>query len=303
MTADNAGSTALALPETATAPPRRSRWAAVRALARRKPLGVAALAVIVLVGFAAVFADVIAPSNPLATDPVNRLQFPSPAHPLGTDNLGRDVLSRIIHGARVSLWVGFLATAIGTGAGTVIGIISGYLGGAFDLSVQRFVDAFQAIPGLILALVLISVFGPSITNAIIAIAIVIAPSDSRVIRGATLSTRVNPYVEAARVVGCRDLRIVVRHIAPNVVAPIIVLASIRFAQAILIEASLSFLGLGAPPPQPSWGNMLSGAGRQYMEEVPTLALFPGMAIAMTTLAFNLLGDTLRDILDPRLRGA
>ena len=299
---NEAGTTAILLTDGGARAARRSRPAAALALARRKPLGVVALFIILLVIFAAVFADLIAPYDPLKTDPVHRLLFPTPSHPLGTDNLGRDVLSRIIHGARVSLWVGFLATFIGTGAGALIGMASGYLGGKLDLAVQRFVDAFQAVPGLILALVLISVFGPSVTNAIIAIAIVIAPSDSRVVRGATLATRTNPYVEAAQVVGCRDLRILFRHIAPNVLAPIIVLASVRFAQAILIEASLSFLGLGAPPPQPSWGNMLSGAGRQYMEQVPTLALFPGIAIAMTTLAFNLLGDTLRDIFDPRLRG-
>ena len=299
---DEAGTVALPLVGRTLGPHRRSRWSAALALARRKPLGAAALCVIVGLVLVAVFAGLVAPYDPLATDPVHRLLLPAPAHPLGTDNLGRDVLSRIIYGARISLWVGFLATLIGVGAGSVIGIVSGYVGGKIDLVIQRFVDAFQAIPGLILALVLISVFGPSVSNAIIAIAVVIAPSDSRVVRSATLATRVNPYVEAARVVGCRDLRIITRHITPNILAPITVLASIRFAQAILIEASLSFLGLGAPPPQPSWGNMLSGAGRQYMEEVPTLALFPGMAIAMTTLAFNLLGDTLRDIFDPRLRG-
>jgi peptide/nickel transport system permease protein len=284
------------------APQRRSRRSSAYALIKRKPLGAASLCVIVLLVLMAIFAGVLSPYDPLATDPVHRLLLPSLTHPFGTDNLGRDVLSRIIYGARISLWVGFLATLIGTGAGSAIGIVSGYVGGTIDLVVQRFVDAFQAIPGLILALVLISVFGPSITNAIIAIAIVFAPSDARVVRSATLSTRVNPYVEAARVVGCGDRRVIIRHITPNVLAPITVLASIRFAQAILIEASLSFLGLGVPPPQPSWGNMLSGAGRQYMEEVPTLALFPGLAIAMATLAFNLLGDTLRDIFDPRLRG-
>ncbi|MFN8558442.1 MAG: ABC transporter permease [Dehalococcoidia bacterium] len=299
---ESAGAAAIPLAVGDQSRPERSFWRGLVRLARRKPLGALAVVVIGVVVVAALFAPRLAPYDPLVTNPVQRLQLPSLKHPLGTDNLGRDVLSRIIHGARVSLWVGFLATMIGTGCGAAIGIGSGYVGGKADLVVQRFVDALQTIPGLILALVLISVFGPSVTNAIVAIAIVIAPSDSRVLRSATLATKVHPYVEAAQVVGCRTGRIIVRHIVPNVVAPMLILASIRFAQAILIEASLSFLGLGAPPPQPSWGNMLSGSGRQYMEQVPTLALFPGMAIALTTLAFNLLGDTLRDIFDPRLRG-
>ncbi|MGD9890867.1 MAG: ABC transporter permease, partial [Dehalococcoidia bacterium] len=237
-----------------------------------------------------------------ANAPRERLQFPSRDHILGTDNLGRDVFSRIVYGARNSLYVGFLATMIGTSLGTVVGLLSGYFAGTFDLVSQRVVDAIQIIPGLVLALVIIAVWGPSITNAIIAISMVVWPADSRVIRGVTLTIKQNLYVEGARVIGGDHLRILLRHIVPNVLAPIIVLASLRFPGAILTEASLSFLGLGTPPPAPSWGGMLSGAGRQYMEQVPTLAIFPGLAIALTVLAFNLFGDTLRDILDPRMRG-
>jgi peptide/nickel transport system permease protein len=286
---------------SASLPGLRSGRAAL-GLVRRRPLGVASATIILLVVLCAIFAPVIARADPLKTVPRDRLQTPSADHWLGTDNLGRDVFSRIVHGARISLWVGFLATVLGTGFGTLVGLTSGYFGGKFDLVSQRLVDAIQVVPGLILALVMISVFGPSITNAIIAIGFVVWPADCRVVRGAVLSARKNVYVEAAEVTGASHTRILVRHILPNIIPSIIVLASLRFPGAILTEASLSFLGLGTPPPAPSWGGMLSGAGRQYMEQVPTLAIFPGLAIVFTVLAFNLFGDTLRDILDPRMRG-
>jgi peptide/nickel transport system permease protein len=194
-----------------------------------------------------------------------------------------------------------LSVMIATGIGVVVGTVSAFAGGTVDLIVQRLIDAIQSIPGLILALVLVVVLGPSITTAITAIAIVNSPAQARVVRGAVLSVTKDTYINAARAIGCSDVRIMLAHILPNIVAPVIVLASVLFGNAIIIEASLSFLGLGTPPPTPSWGGMLSGAGRQFMERVPTLALFPGLAISIAVLAFNLFGDMLRDILDPRLR--
>lgn len=294
--------TRIEAPVTSEAPRRTGRSRAALRLLRSKPLGALSALIIATVVLAAVFAPLITRYDPLQTRPRERLQTPSATHWLGTDNLGRDVLTRIVYGARNSLWVGFLASMVGTGFGTVVGLVSGYFGGKFDLAVQRVVDAIQVVPGLVLALVMISVFGPSVTNAIIAIAFVVWPSDCRVVRGVVLSTRQNMYVEAAGVVGASHLRILARHILPNIIPSVIVLASLRFPGAILTEASLSFLGLGTPPPTPSWGGMLSGAGRQYMEQVPTLAIFPGLAIVLTVLAFNLFGDTLRDLLDPRMRG-
>jgi peptide/nickel transport system permease protein len=277
---------------------RPSRWLLVP---KRKPLGAASAVIILALILAAVLADIIAPYDPLTVAESERLQPPSWTHPMGTDNLGRDILSRIIHGSRISLWVGFLSVLIATGVGVIVGMVSAYAGGTVDLVVQRFIDAVQSIPGLILALVMAVVLGPSTTTAVVAIALVNIPSQARVVRSAVLSVAEETYIDAARAVGCSNPRIILWHILPNIVAPVIVLASVLFGNAIIIEASLSFLGLGTPPPAPSWGGMLSGAGRQFMEQVPTLALFPGLAISIAVLAFNLFGDMLRDILDPRLR--
>jgi len=277
---------------------RPSKWLLV---AKRKPLGAASAVIILAVILAAVLAEIIAPYDPLTVAESERLQPPTWIHPMGTDNLGRDILSRIIHGSRISLWVGFLSVLIATGVGVIVGTVSAYAGGTVDLVVQRFIDAVQSIPGLILALVMAAVLGPSTTTAVVAIAIVNIPSQARVVRSVVLSVAEEEYIDAARAVGCSNLRIMLLHILPNSVSPVIVLASVLFGNAIIIEASLSFLGLGTPPPEPSWGGMLSGAGRQFMEQVPTLALFPGLAISIAVLAFNLFGDMLRDILDPRLR--
>ena len=276
----------------------RALWAVIR----RKPLGAASAALIALIVLTATFADVLAPYDPLAAQPEIRLAPPSWEHPFGTDDIGRDVLSRVIHGSRISLWVGLLAVGIGTVVGMIIGLLCGYCEGRTDLVFQRIMDAIQAIPGLMLALAIVSVLTPNTTNAMLAIAMVIIPGNSRIVRGAVLAAKQNRYVEAAHAIGCRHPRIILSHILPNVTAPILVIASIWLGNAILIEASLSFLGVGTQPPTPSWGLMLSSSGRAFMEQAPWLALFPGLAISLAVLAFNLFGDTLRDAWDPKLRG-
>ena len=281
---------------------KRRRVQALWSIMKRKPLGAAAASIILLIVFAAIFADVLAPYDPLFTHPEIRLTPPGWQHLFGTDDIGRDVFSRIIYGARISLWVGLLAVGIGTAAGTIIGLICGYWEGRVDLVLQRFMDALMAIPGLILALAIVAVLKPNTTNAMLAIAVVIIPGNSRIVRGAVLSAKQNPYVEAARALGCGHLRIIASHILPNVTAPILIIASIWLGNAIFIEASLSFLGLGTQPPEPSWGLMLSSTGRAFMEQAPWLAIFPGLAISLAVLGFNLFGDTLRDIWDPKLRG-
>jgi ABC-type dipeptide/oligopeptide/nickel transport system permease subunit len=268
---------------------------------KRKPLGAASAALLVVIVLTAIFAEVLAPYDPLAPQPEIRLARPSWDHPFGTDDIGRDVLSRVIHGARISLWVGLLAVGIGTAAGMIIGLLCGYCEGRLDLFFQRVMDAIQAIPGLVLALAIVSVLKPNTTNAMIAIAIVIIPGNSRIVRGAVLSTKQNRYIEAAQAIGCRHPRIILGHILPNVTAPILVIASIWLGNAILIEATLSFLGVGTQPPTPSWGLMLSSTGRAFMEQAPWLAIFPGLAISLAVLGFNLFGDTLRDAWDPKLR--
>ncbi|PYN06610.1 MAG: hypothetical protein DME02_15125 [Candidatus Rokuibacteriota bacterium] len=278
-----------------------SRTRALLAALRRKPLGAASAALLVLIVFTAIFAEVLAPYDPLATRPEIRLAAPSWEHPFGTDDIGRDVLSRVIYGARISLWVGLLAVGIGTAAGMIIGLLCGYCEGRVDLIFQRVMDAVQAIPGLLLALAIVSVLRPNTTNAMLAIAIVIIPGNSRIVRGAVMSAKQNRYVEAAQAIGCRHPRIILSHILPNVTAPILVIASIWLGNAILIEATLSFLGVGTQPPTPSWGLMLSSTGRAFMEQAPWLAIFPGLAISLAVLGFNLFGDTLRDAWDPKLR--
>jgi len=287
----------------AAGPPRqtisgtRSLWISLT----RKPLGAAPAALILLLVVTALLAGVLAPYDPLETHPDIRLSAPSRAHVFGTHDIGRDVLSRIVYGSRISLWVGLLAVGIGTLTGVIIGLGCGYWEGWLDLALQRLMDAVQAIPGLILALAIVSVLTPTTTNAMLAIAIVIIPGNSRIVRGAVLSAKQNRYVEAAEALGCRHRHILVWHILPNVTAPILIIASIWFGNAILIEATLSFLGLGTQPPTPSWGLMLSSTGRAFMEQAPWLAIFPGLAISLAVLAFNLVGDTLRDAWDPKLR--
>ena len=286
-------------PEAATIGRLQALWLTMK----RKPLGAVSAALLVVLVLTAIFADVLAPYDPLATQPEIRLAAPSRAHPFGTDDIGRDVLSRIIHGSRISLWVGLVAVGIGTAAGMVIGLLCGYCEGRLDLVMQRIMDAVQAIPALMLALAIISVLKPNTTNAMLAIAIVIIPGNSRIVRGTVLASKQNRYVEAAQAIGCKHPRIILTHILPNVTAPILIIASIWLGNAILIEATLSFLGLGTQPPTPSWGLMLSSTGRAFMEQAPWLAIFPGMAISLAVFAFNLFGDTLRDAWDPKLRNS
>jgi peptide/nickel transport system permease protein len=276
----------------------RALWVVIR----RKPLGAVSAALIAVIVLTATFADVLAPYDPLDARPEIRLAPPSWEHPFGTDDIGRDVFSRVIYGSRISLWVGLLAVGIGTVAGMIIGLLCGYCEGRTDLVLQRIMDGIQAIPGLVLALAIVSVLTPNTTNAMLAIAMVIIPGNSRIVRGAVLAAKQNRYVEAAQAIGCRHPRIILTHILPNVTAPILVIASIWLGNAILIEASLSFLGVGTQPPTPSWGLMLSSTGRAFMEQAPWLALFPGLAISLAVLGFNLFGDTLRDAWDPKLRG-
>jgi len=280
-----------------------SRGKALWATLKRKPLGAASATLLLVLVVTAIFADVLAPYDPLSAQPEIRLAPPSRDHPFGTDDIGRDVLSRVIYGSRISLWVGLLAVGIGTVAGMIIGLISGYWEGRIDLVLQRVMDAVQAIPGLILALAIVSVLRPNTTNAMLAIAMVIIPGNSRIVRGAVLTAKQNRYVEAAQAIGCQHPRIILVHILPNVTAPILIIASIWLGNAILIEATLSFLGVGTQPPTPSWGLMLSSTGRAFMEQAPWLAIFPGLAISLAVLGFNLFGDTLRDAWDPKLRGS
>ena len=275
-------------------------------VARRKPLGTAGAIVTLLLIFAAVSAPLIAPFDPYEFNLTEqglplRQQAPNGEFLFGTDALGRDVLSRIIYGARVSLLVGFLSVALGTTVGTAIGLASGFWGGTVDQVLQRIVDTFMAFPGIVLALAVIAVLGQSLMNIILVIAIVIAPGTSRVIRGAVLAIKENVYIEAARSIGASDLRISIRHVLPNVFAPVIIIATVWVGNAIVIEAALSFLGLGTPPPTPTWGGMLAGEGQRNLENAPWLAIFPGLAISIVVLSFNMLGDALRDVLDPRLR--
>lgn len=277
-----------------------SRWARLRHIARTQPLGVAGVIIITLLILTSVFASVIAPSDPTNTDATS-LQSPNASHPFGTDDKGRDILSRVIYGSRTSLQVGLIATAIGTLGGLVVGLFSGYFGGIIDIVLQRLMDTMLAFPALILALIMISAFGNSVTNLMIVIGIAIVPGVGRIMRGIVLSEKQSQYVEAARSTGAGSTRLMFRQILPNITAPLIIIATSLLGGAILVEAALSFLGLGTPPPTPSWGADLSGNARRYFIHAPWMAIFPGLALSLVVLGFNLLGDALRDVLDPRLR--
>jgi peptide/nickel transport system permease protein len=249
-----------------------------------------------------IFADFLAPYGMNQINRGNYLEPPSADFLLGTDNLGRDLLSRVIYGARVSIIVGLAASAIATVGATVIGLLSGYLGGRFDLLVQRLVDAVMAIPGLILLMVIMAMVGPGMWQIIIVLGLRWAITSSRIIRSAVIAIKENAYQQAAVAIGSRTPRILLRHVLPNVMAPIIVIFSIQLPGIILTEASLSFLGYGIPPPAPSWGGMLGGSGRRYMFLAPWMVVWPGMALATVVYGVNMFGDAMRDLLDPRLRG-
>jgi peptide/nickel transport system permease protein len=266
-----------------------------------KPLGAAGAAIIVLMALAALSADVIAPYDVYTINP--QLQFgpPSLAHWLGTDEFGRDVLTRIMYGARIALLIGFASSFLGATAGAVVGVCSAYAGGKTDLLLQRLMDIMLAFPLLVLALAIVTVLGRSIPNLIVAIAIPVIPRTARIVRASALAAKENVYVEAARAIGSSHLRIMLRHIVPNVMAPFLIVVTAQLGSAILTEASLSFLGLGTAEPTPSWGLMLSGGAPMYAEKAPWLAIFPGLAISLAVFGFNLFGDSLRDALDPKLR--
>lgn len=280
---------------------REGFWSRTGFLIRRYPLGAAGALIMVVFVLSAAFAPWITEFDPLSTNSRLSLAPPSIEHWMGADFMGRDIYSRIVYGARVSLAVGVGSTALGCAIGVVVGLLSGYLGGWVDLVVQRVSDILQALPLLVLALVMSASLGPSLRNTIIAIAIPLVPNVARVVRSSTLSLREQPFVEAARAVGMGELRIAVRHVLPNTLAPLIVLATAQLGSAILVEASLSFLGLGVPEPHPSWGRMLSESAAEYVRTAPWLVIWPGVAISLTVFGTNLLGDALRDLLDPRQR--
>ena len=284
--------------------PRRARSGFIGLVTRlftEKPLGAVGAVIVMIMLLMAVFANWIAPypyDEPHFSD---ALQGSSFSYFLGTDFIGRDLFSRLVHGARISITVALGSVALGSILAALIGITSGYMGGKFDTLVQRLVDAWMSVPPLLLLLFVMSILGPSTLNVTLVLGLV-AIRESRVLRGAVLALKEQPFVEAARVNGATTLRILVRHVLPNVMVPIIILASLRLGQVILIEASLSFLGYGVPPPFPSWGRMLSSESRTYMEIAPWLAIWPGVFLSLTVFGWNVLGDALRDLLDPRMRG-
>jgi len=295
-----------AVPATASiaVPSRRVRSSSFFArLFRDKPLGAAGGVMLLLFLVVGLTAQWIAPYGYNEIAPIERLKAPSWAHWFGTDNLGRDVLSRCIYGAQLSVIIGCSAALLATAISALIGIVSGYAGGRFDLIVQRFVDAWQSFPDLIILIVVVSVIGPGMPQIIGTLALLLGIAGSRIVRSAVIGVREHMYVHAAQSIGASVPRILWRHILPNVMPPIIVLLTTRVGTAILAESGLAFLGLGVPPPSPTWGAMLSGGGRTYMLQGPWLALAPGLCVTAVVYATNVFGDALRDLLDPRMRGA
>ena len=279
---------------------RRPRFRTVGRLAGRQPLGAAGAGIVVVLVLTAVFAPELAPHG--AKDAAFSPYLPpSAAFPLGTDHLGRDMLSRVIWGARLSLRVGLVSVLVGVTLGGLWGVVTAYVGGVADSASQRVVDTLMALPPIILALSLMAALGQSVNNVIIALAVLLTPTAARTLRSLVLSIRESPYIEAARAVGCPHWRVIALHVLPNTFATYTVLVTVNISYAIVVEASLSFLGLGAPPDEPSWGAMLT-AGTQALEPAPWMFLFPGLAISVTVFGLNLLGDAIRDLTDPRLRG-
>ena len=284
----------------AAAPPRRVAALAWRRAMRSTNLVVGAGILLLVIG-SAVFAPQIAPYSPIDQAFSDQLRSPSPDHWFGTDEFGRDIFSRVIYGARIALVIGTLADGIAVLLGVLLGVVAGYFGGRVDAAIMRSVDVMLAFPYLLLAMIVVAILGPSLTNAMIAIGIVYTPQFARLVRGAVLGIRGQEFVEAAGAVGAGAVRILGRHVLPNVLSPIIVLATLTVGFTIVETAGLSFLGLGATPPTPEWGSMLA-TGRSFMLTAPWIATFPGLAILVTVVGFNLVGDGLRDLLDPRLRG-
>lgn len=300
-------STLSGLGERTAAPPVRQAsrnrwWKNIRRFIRQKPLGAVGGFIILGLLFVGIFASYIAPYSYDDFDVRNRLQSPSREHYFGTDEQGRDVYSRVIYGARTSVFIGFGAIAVATLVATVIGVVSGYYGGAFDIFAQRIIDIWLAFPGLIFIIFVVAIFSRSTLNLVIVLGLLFAAGSSRLIRSVAIGVKETQYVEAARAGGARDIRIMLLHVTPNVVPIIIISASVQIGAVILTEASLSFLGFGPPPPFPSWGRMLQESQTQ-MTAHPNLAFFPGIAITIVVFSFNMFGDALRDVLDPRMRGS
>src|SRR5437899_5348507 len=268
---------------------------------RQRPLGAFGAAIIVIMIAAAVLAGFVAPYDPLTTDYTGMLQAPSSLHWFGTDSFGRDVFTRIIYGSRTALWIGFASSFLGATLGGIIGVTSAYFGGKIDLVLQRCMDLILSFPLVILALVVVSLLGSGMTNVIFAITVPMVPRCALVLRSSALTLREMPFVEAARALGFGPTRIILRHMLPNVMAPYLIMLTAFLGQAILLEASLSFLGLGVAEPQAAWGLMLRGAAVDFAERAPWMAIYPGIAISLSVFAFNLLVDSLRDALDPKLR--
>ncbi|MBR2819234.1 MAG: ABC transporter permease [Reyranella sp.] len=271
-------------------------------LFRDKPLGAAGAVICVIFLFCGLFADLLAPYGYNQIDPINRLKPPSLQFPFGTDNLGRDMFSRVLYGAQLSVIIGFCGAALATVVSVVIGVLTGYLGGKFDVVVQRMVDAWMSFPDLVILIVVVSVLGPGMWQVIVVLGFLYGIGGSRIIRGAVVSVREHTYVHAAQSVGAATARVLVFHVLPNVMPTVIVLFTMRVGAVILVESGLSFLGLGIPPPAPSWGGMLTGSGRTFMYLAPWLALAPGICLTLVVYGINVFGDALRDLLDPRLRG-
>lgn len=278
---------------------RRVRRAVVLRRLLRHRGAVAGGVVLALLVLIALLAPLLAPYDPIAVSRTT-LKPPSAQHLMGTDNIGRDILSRVIYGTRISLWMGFIAVGIAAVFGTAIGVVAGTYGKAIDSVLMRFIDALMAFPGILLALTIAAVLGPGIVNAMVAVGIASIPTFARLVRSSVLQVKQMPYIEAARAIGCADGQLIRRHILPNVLTPVLVLGTLGIAGAILVGASLSFLGLGAQPPTAEWGAMLS-QGRQFMRTAWWIMAFPGLAITITVMAANLVGDGLRDALDPRLK--
>jgi peptide/nickel transport system permease protein len=280
---------------------RKSTLEKVGILIRKQPLGAVGLILVVAMVVMAVFADYISPYDPELNDFAAMLVAPGADYWLGTDQFGRDIMTRLIYGARTALFVGFTASFVGAGIGLVLGVMSAYFGGTFDLIFQRVMDVFMSFPLIILALAIVSIFGTELQYVIIAITIPFIPRCARVVRSNALAIREIPYVDAARALGYSHSRIILRHMVPNVMAPFLIMLTSMVGQAILLEASLSYLGLGVQEPVAAWGLMLQGGAEEYIESEPWIAIFPGIAISLAVFGFNLFGDSVRDVLDPRLR--